>query len=403
MERREVEKKRLDENHENRIRKEFLATGYSESSVEGIIAKKMRKDKEQSENALPVDKARPTWIRVHTRYLDSRTLDAYDLPWQRDLQNPDYIIITKYISPELQEDLFEHTKALKSRKVLEGPEAKEWPSTDEVDLIVPGSNMYVVKKKARSKSPARGYFIRKKEPSSTETGKGQDESVARFSDLSSFDLDRGKIESPTMAVTDLRLQLTSSYGQPTDGELAAETTLKNQPDSTPSTLGHDPPSYSLRTTLNHSEHSVITDVQTRRGSWQLDSGLDSSFARSKSVLKEPNLAKEAAGQGLISILSSYARGGMGMWAAAIGMLKNMSVANDSNARKIDLRSTGPNTWIETASDPAAIADYLLAQWTTMSPSSVSVHFCTLNREQVYEEANLRLRAKISFYLLRTAS
>lgn len=78
----------------------------------------------------------------------------------RKQENPDYIIIKKYISHEFQEDLFEHTNNLKSRKLLEGPKARR--RSGEIDLIVPGTNMYVVKK-TRSKSPSRGYFIRRKD------------------------------------------------------------------------------------------------------------------------------------------------------------------------------------------------------------------------------------------------
>ena len=80
-EKEEAEKKEFDEKYENRVRMDFLAAGYSESTIESIIKKK--KDKE-AQNRLAIDRARPTFIRVHTRYLDSRTLDHYDLPWEYD-------------------------------------------------------------------------------------------------------------------------------------------------------------------------------------------------------------------------------------------------------------------------------------------------------------------------------
>lgn len=44
---------------------------------------KKRKDKE-SENGLAIDHARPTYIRVHTKYLSFATLEQYGLPWEYD-------------------------------------------------------------------------------------------------------------------------------------------------------------------------------------------------------------------------------------------------------------------------------------------------------------------------------
>jgi hypothetical protein len=41
---------------------------------------------------------------------------------QRDT---DYILIKEYVSDELQDDLFEHTKKLRSRKLIEGPIEKQ--------------------------------------------------------------------------------------------------------------------------------------------------------------------------------------------------------------------------------------------------------------------------------------
>lgn len=80
-EKKEAEKKEFDEKYESRVRMDFLAAGYSESTIDSIIKKK--KDKE-AQNRLAIEKARPTFIRVHTRYLDTRTLVHYDLPWEYD-------------------------------------------------------------------------------------------------------------------------------------------------------------------------------------------------------------------------------------------------------------------------------------------------------------------------------
>jgi metacaspase-1 len=57
------------------------------------------------------------------------------------------------------------------------------------------------------------------------------------------------------------------------------------------------------------------------------------------VLKEPNLAKEA-GQGLLSIVSSYARGDMGgMASAAMGIFKKVSTGNDVYERNLQTKTS----------------------------------------------------------------
>jgi hypothetical protein len=170
----EQEKKEFDAKYEERVKLEFLAAGYSQSTIESIIKKKKEKERD---NRQAIDMARPTFIRVHTKYLSSATLEHFNLPWEYDRvstsrpsarhrvltnkqQDPDYIIIKRYISHELQEDLFDHTKNLKNRKLLEAPKARRHSGLGETILSADGSNLFVVKKKTRSKSPARGYFIR---------------------------------------------------------------------------------------------------------------------------------------------------------------------------------------------------------------------------------------------------
>lgn len=57
-------------------------------------------------------KARPTWIKVHTKYLLAETLDAYKLPWEFDPLDSSYFLIKEYISHELQKELFDHTRQI---------------------------------------------------------------------------------------------------------------------------------------------------------------------------------------------------------------------------------------------------------------------------------------------------
>lgn len=58
----------------------------------------------------------PTCVRVHREHLSGETLDFYKLPWERDGQDSDYIIIKKWIPDDEQDVLFEHTRKLRERR-----------------------------------------------------------------------------------------------------------------------------------------------------------------------------------------------------------------------------------------------------------------------------------------------
>ena len=166
------EKEEEDRKFEERFKKQFMEAGYSQAYAEAVLQKK--KDKEKKEkNVMAIDLSRPTWIKVHRRYLVPETLDAYYLPWEWDevslsppvfvhdtdnlLQhNSEYIIIKKWISQDLQDELFEHTKKIKEKKLIMGPIEKDTTTILKV-RDKSKDNMYLVRKK--SKSPARrGLF-----------------------------------------------------------------------------------------------------------------------------------------------------------------------------------------------------------------------------------------------------
>jgi hypothetical protein len=56
----------------------------------------------------------PTYIRIHKRFLDIDTLASFGLPWEYDLQNPDYYVIFKYLSSWETDELFRDTKRLRN-------------------------------------------------------------------------------------------------------------------------------------------------------------------------------------------------------------------------------------------------------------------------------------------------
>ncbi|KAL8791930.1 MAG: hypothetical protein Q9195_005506 [Heterodermia aff. obscurata] len=56
---------------------------------------------------------RPTYIRVHRKYMCPETLDTYELPWEWDCRDSDYLIIKRWIPENDQDILFEHTRKLR--------------------------------------------------------------------------------------------------------------------------------------------------------------------------------------------------------------------------------------------------------------------------------------------------
>ncbi|KAL8856198.1 MAG: hypothetical protein Q9178_007163 [Gyalolechia marmorata] len=62
---------------------------------------------------------RPTYIRVHRKHLSTRTLDAYQLPWEWDQirqDDLDCMIIRRWLTEDDQDKLFEHTRKLRISK-----------------------------------------------------------------------------------------------------------------------------------------------------------------------------------------------------------------------------------------------------------------------------------------------
>jgi hypothetical protein len=119
---------------------------------------KMTKENDR-DHGLVIDYARPMYIRVRREYLSPITLNYYSLPWEYDRvsivkpprnferltyeqQDSDFLVIKQHISHELQDDLFEHTRNLKDRELLEGSKMMgssgtgTRPQQDDHDLLV---------------------------------------------------------------------------------------------------------------------------------------------------------------------------------------------------------------------------------------------------------------------------
>lgn len=176
-------------------------TGYSNEYIEEVLHKK-----KEEKATLAIDLHRPTYIKVNRKYLHPDTLDVYGLPWEWDAVRPhtkfhpsagscaiqefllyhhvcvcplsfwkpigtvlirsvgvsqrddQFIIIKRYIDHELQDELFEHTRKLKERKLITGPYIKETKTitklTPNDGFVKKGDKMFVVREKSKSRSPA---------------------------------------------------------------------------------------------------------------------------------------------------------------------------------------------------------------------------------------------------------
>jgi hypothetical protein len=57
-------------------------------------------------------------LQVHRKYILPETLIAYRLPWDFDELDGNYIIIKQWVSEDLQEELFAHTRRLREGKLV---------------------------------------------------------------------------------------------------------------------------------------------------------------------------------------------------------------------------------------------------------------------------------------------
>jgi len=133
---REEKKKKEAKEHEEKLqaemRERLLALGYTQQTVDIMVdkekAKKFKKEVEtRHEDRIDIFRApkAPVYPKVHRDYLAVETLKYYDLPWEYDRSNPDYIIILRDMDKRETDLLFEHTTRLRSGKLLLEPKKKE--------------------------------------------------------------------------------------------------------------------------------------------------------------------------------------------------------------------------------------------------------------------------------------
>ncbi|KAJ6185317.1 hypothetical protein N7519_006618 [Penicillium mononematosum] len=113
------------------------------------ILKKKREERGETEK----EKEKTTWTKVRRKHLMPDTLIAYNLPWDWDEHNTNYIIIKQCITEELQEELFAHTRRIREAKLAQ--------TSDPMALAGLKVNDRSKEKMmlARKKSPSRRSWI----------------------------------------------------------------------------------------------------------------------------------------------------------------------------------------------------------------------------------------------------
>lgn len=152
-----------------RVRHTKQRPGYSPDYIEDILENKkalVRKTStRRAENQLAIEGARPTYIRVQVRHLYPETLNEYELPWEYDPSDDRYILIKEYISHELQQELFEHTKRIKVRRekllITDGYVKKTETTIKPKDVYKDSKSddMFIMRRKSQNKSPRRSWMF----------------------------------------------------------------------------------------------------------------------------------------------------------------------------------------------------------------------------------------------------
>lgn len=110
---------------------------------------------------MALEAARPTYIRVQVRHLLPETLEYYHLPWEWDPHDEKYLLIKEYISHELQQELFQHTKRIlkhrETRLITGDGYTKETVTTLKPNVYKDKekNEMFMVRRKSTGKSPSR--------------------------------------------------------------------------------------------------------------------------------------------------------------------------------------------------------------------------------------------------------
>ncbi|TKA28695.1 hypothetical protein B0A50_03022 [Salinomyces thailandicus] len=133
-----AQKKAEKDKFEAEMRRRLAQQGYAENQIDVMVdeekAKKWQEERSRSRRrqtttALQVweDTRPPVYAKVHRDYLSIDTLIYYDVPYEFDRNDPNFIIILREMDKYETEVLFEHTKRLRSGRLLLEAPSRERP------------------------------------------------------------------------------------------------------------------------------------------------------------------------------------------------------------------------------------------------------------------------------------
>ncbi|KAJ5509451.1 hypothetical protein N7527_011594 [Penicillium freii] len=109
--------KKKEEKKDEELGKQLRTSGYNEEEIEHILHDKKKEQREKHKEH-EVEEPKLTWIRCHRKHLLPDTLIAYNLPWDWDEDDTNYIIIKEWINEEVQEQLFNHTRRIREGMII---------------------------------------------------------------------------------------------------------------------------------------------------------------------------------------------------------------------------------------------------------------------------------------------
>lgn len=172
----EAEKKAKEEKekaeYQERVRRDFAKFGLSENQIDHMINHDKEKEKKEKSGSRGGHRRstsgalvlggkhgsthleRPTFPKIHRHDIAVETLQYYDLSWEYDRHDPDYIIVLHELNVRETDILFEHTRRLKSKKLIDDGKGKK---KDGVEWVVKRSKSRG-KSRERSRSGVRERF-----------------------------------------------------------------------------------------------------------------------------------------------------------------------------------------------------------------------------------------------------
>lgn len=121
-----AKKEKKEKEVEEEMRKRLAVFGFQENQIQAMI--KAEEAQHQApppplqqgltpKNPLPrlTGVHQPTYVKVHKQHLAIDTLVYYNIPYEIDSLDPNYIIILREMEPNETEILFEHTRRLRTR------------------------------------------------------------------------------------------------------------------------------------------------------------------------------------------------------------------------------------------------------------------------------------------------